>query len=65
MRGLPRNSPLPENMEADARLRLERLVGELTKLQADARHAKMVLPLPGCSGGERGAGAPAGGARLA
>jgi hypothetical protein len=47
MRGLPRNSPLPENMEADARLRLERLVGELTKLQADARHAKMVLPLPG------------------
>jgi len=47
MRGLPRNSPLPEVMDADARLRLERLVGELTRLQADARNAKMVLPLPG------------------
>ena len=49
MRGRPRNSPLPDDMEADARLRLERLVGELTKVQADARHAKMVLPLPGVS----------------
>jgi len=49
MRGLPRNSPLPDNMDADARLRLERLVSDLTRLQADARHAKMVLPLPGVS----------------
>jgi len=49
MRGLPRNSALPDVMDADARLRLERLVGELTRLQADARNAKMVLPLPGVS----------------
>ena len=49
MRGRPRNSPLPADMDAEARLRLERLVGELTRLQADSRYAKMVLPLPGVS----------------
>lgn len=46
MRGRARNSPLPDDMDADARLRLERLVGDLMKLQAGARTAKMVLPLP-------------------
>lgn len=49
MRGRPRNSPLPDDMDAEARLRLERLVGDLMKLQAGARGAKMVLPLPGFS----------------
>jgi hypothetical protein len=46
MQARPRNSPLPDDMEAEARARLERLVGDLTKLQAGARYAKMVLPLP-------------------
>jgi hypothetical protein len=50
MRGRPRNSPLPEDMDADARLRLERLVSDLTRIQADARQSKMVLPLPGVPG---------------
>src|SRR5262249_30014458 len=49
MRNMPRNSPLPNDMDAEARQRLERLVGDLTKVQADARTAKMVLPLPGVS----------------
>jgi hypothetical protein len=46
MRARPRNSPLPDDMEAEARVRLERLVGDLIKLQAGARYAKMILPLP-------------------
>ena len=46
MRAKPRNSPLPDDMEAEARTRLERLVGDLIKIQAGARYAKMVLPLP-------------------
>jgi len=46
MRAKPRNSPLPDDMEAEARSRLERLVGDLIKIQAGARYAKMVLPLP-------------------
>jgi hypothetical protein len=45
-RNVPRNSPLPDNMDAEARNRLERLVGDLIKLQAGARYAKIVLPLP-------------------
>jgi len=49
MRNRPRNSPLPDEMDAEARLRLERLVGELVKLQSGARYSKMVLPLPGLS----------------
>ena len=46
MRGRPRNSPLPNDMEIEARARLERLVGDLIKLQGGARSSKMVLPLP-------------------
>ncbi len=45
-KGLPRNSPLPMDLDADARNRLERLVGELIKIQAGARYAKMLVPLP-------------------
>jgi hypothetical protein len=49
MRSRPRNSPLPDDMDAEARMRLERLVGDLVKQQSGARYAKMVLPLPGPS----------------
>jgi len=49
MRNRPRNAPLPDNMDAEARMRLERLVGDLVKLQSGARYSKMVLPLPGVS----------------
>lgn len=45
-KGLPRNAPLPTELDADARNRLERLVGELIKIQAGARYAKMLVPLP-------------------
>ncbi|HXU40847.1 MAG TPA: hypothetical protein VN675_00885 [Burkholderiales bacterium] len=45
-KGLPRNSALPIALDADARNRLERLVGELIKVQAGARYAKMLVPLP-------------------
>jgi len=48
-KGLPRNSPLPMELDADARNRLERLVGELIKVQAGARYAKMLVPLPALS----------------
>jgi len=46
VKGLPRNSALPTELDADARNRLERLVGELIKIQAGARYAKMLVPLP-------------------
>ena len=46
MRGRPRNSPLPPDMDADAHLRLDRLVADLIKVQAGARGAKMLVPLP-------------------
>jgi hypothetical protein len=46
VRGRPRNSPLPPDMDADAHQRLDRLVSDLIKLQAGARSAKMMVPLP-------------------
>jgi hypothetical protein len=59
MRAKPRNSPLPDDMEAEARTRLERLVGDLIKIQAGARYAKMVLPLPELAVAKPAAPAPA------
>jgi len=57
-KGQPRNASLPVEMDPDARLRLERLVGDLIKLQAGSRYAKMLIPLPG-SPAAQGAPVPA------
>lgn len=46
MRGRPRNSPLPPDMDAEAHQRLDRLVADLIRVQAGARTMKMMVPLP-------------------
>jgi hypothetical protein len=60
-KGLPRNSPLPIELDADARNRLERLVGELIKIQAGATRRCPCRARPfGGEGPARGEGAAAG-----